>query len=59
MLGKEEFVVEYLISCGALNWICPQRLLCLNTWPIASDTIRRYGLFGVSGLVGGSVSLWG
>ena len=38
-------------SCDDLNRYSPQRLMCLNAWPIGSDTIRRYGL------VGGSVSL--
>ena len=23
------------------------RLMCLNAWPIGSDTIRRYGLVGI------------
>ena len=31
----------------------PQRLRCLNAWPIGSGIIRRCGL------VGGNVSLWG
>ena len=51
--------------------LAPIELMCLNTWPTESDTIRRCGLVGVGmallewiwhywsrcGLVGGSVSL--
>ena len=39
-------------KCGGLNRYDPHRLMCLNAWPVGSDTIRRCGL------VGGSVSLW-
>ena len=39
-------------KCGGLNRYDPHRLMCLNAWPVESDTIRRCGL------VGGSVSLW-
>jgi hypothetical protein len=39
--------------CGGLNRYGPDRLMCLNAWPIVSGTVRRCGLFG------GSVSLWG
>lgn len=30
----------------------PDRLMCLNAWPIGNGTIRRYGL------IGGSMPLW-
>ena len=40
------------VECDGLNRNGPHRL-CLDAWPIASGTIRKYGL------VGGSVSLWG
>ena len=33
---------------GGLNKNGPHTLMCLNTWPIGSGTIRRYGLVGVS-----------
>jgi len=38
---------------GGLNRSGPQRLMCLNAWPIGSGTIRRCGL------VRGNVSLCG
>ena len=33
--------------CGGLNRNVPHRLMCLNAWPIGSDTIRKYGLVGL------------
>jgi hypothetical protein len=33
---------------GGLNRNGPHRLMCLNTWPMGSDTIRRCGLVGES-----------
>ena len=32
---------------GDLNRNAPHRLMCLNTWPIGSGTIRGCGLVGV------------
>lgn len=36
--------------CGGLNRK-PYRLVCLNAWPIESDTIRKCGLVGGSMLL--------
>jgi Fe-S oxidoreductase len=33
--------------CGSLNRNGPHRLMCLDDWPIGSDTIRRLGLVGI------------
>ena len=33
--------------CGGLNRNDPHRLICMNVWPIGSNTIRRCGLDGV------------
>ena len=30
--------------CDGLNRKGPQRLLCLNAWPIGSDTVSQYKL---------------
>ena len=37
----------YLCVCASLSRYDPQRLMCLNVWPIRSGTIRKYGLVGV------------
>lgn len=33
-------------DCGGLNKSDSYRIICLNVWPIESDTMRRYGLVG-------------
>lgn len=33
--------------CGVLNKYGPHRIICLNSWPVGSGTIRRIGLVGV------------
>ena len=35
------------MECGGLNRFGPHRLLCLNAWPTASDTMRRCDLVEV------------
>lgn len=37
--------------CDGLNRLGLCRLLCLSTWPIESDTIRRCGLVGVDAVL--------
>lgn len=37
----------YLCVCGSLNRYDPQRLMCLNVWPIKSGTIKECSLVGV------------
>jgi len=38
--------------CGYWKRNGPQRLMCLNAWPIDSVTIRRCGLLGGSVVIG-------
>jgi hypothetical protein len=35
------------ITCGGFNRFGPLRLMCLNTWPMGSDAIRRCVLVGI------------
>ena len=36
------------VECGGLNRYSPYRLMCVDTWPTESGTIRWCGLVGVS-----------
>ena len=46
------------VCCGGLNKNGPQRLMCLNAWPIGSGTIRKCCLAGVGVALLEKVSLW-
>lgn len=36
------------VECGSLSRYGSHRFMCLNAWPMGSDTNRRYGLIGES-----------
>jgi len=38
---------DWGVECGGLSRNVPHRLMCLNAWPIGSDTIGRFDLAGV------------
>ena len=45
-----------ITQCGWLNLFGPHIFLCLNAWPMGSNTIRRCGLVGLGGVL---LEKWG
>ena len=45
-LGSKQ-IGTLLALCGGLNRNDPIELMCMNAWPMRSDTVRRCGLVGV------------
>jgi hypothetical protein len=44
LLSSRPYLESELHICGDLNRYGHHRLMCVNAWPLGSDTIRRCGL---------------